>query len=108
MGFQSLSEFLRARCIDQEAVARPDNETWSTMIERIKPIGRVSVVDEETFDWFLECLPPKFMFKGGFAFAEGAEPLRLFWKRKGRYLTRHLTWDETQEFCRLAGIPLPC
>ena len=78
------------------------------MIERVKPLGRVSVIDDETFDWFLDCLPPKAMFKGGFVFAEGAEPLRLFWKRKGRCFTRQLTWNETDEFCRLAGIPIPC
>ncbi len=107
MAANSLQEFLRTHCLDKEVVPRPENEAWHAMIERIEPHGRVSIVDNETFDWFLECLPPKAMFGGGFAFAEGAEPLRLFWKRKGQCFTRHLTWEETQEFCRLAGIPLP-
>ena len=107
MAASSLLEFLRARCLDHEVVPRPDNETWTALIERITPLGRVCVVDDETFDWFLECLPPKAMFKGGYAFAEGAEPLRLFWKRKGQCFCRQLTWEETQEFCRLVGIPIP-
>ena len=37
-----------------------------------------------------------------FAFAEGAESLKLFWARDGKHFVRPLTWDETQEFCRLA------
>ncbi len=107
MAFQSLREFLRAYCSVTFAVARPVSESWQNMIARIRPLGRVSVVDEETFDWFLECLPPKEMFTGGYAFAEGAEPLRLFWKQKGLCYARQLTWEETQEFCALAGIPIP-
>jgi hypothetical protein len=103
----SLREFLRARLSEQDAVARPDEESWQAMIDRIRPLGRVSVVDDETFDYFLDCLPPKTMFKGGFAFAEGAEPLRLFWRRNGMSYTRQLSWDETHEFCCLADIPVP-
>jgi hypothetical protein len=89
-----------------EVIPRPDDEQWAAMIERIHVPGRVCEIDEETYDWFLECLPPKWM-GAGFAFAEGAEPLKLFWKNAGRYFVRQLTWDETQAFCRLARIPLP-
>lgn len=43
-----------------------------------------------------------------FAFAEGAEALRLFWQdHRDCYCARQLTWEETRTFCRLAGIPLP-
>ena len=58
--------------------------------------------------WFLECLPPRWQSGGVFAFAEGAEPIRLFARDGQRYLVRQLTWEETQSFCALAGIPLPC
>ena len=77
------------------------------MRARMSVTGRHAEIDEETWTWFLECLPPKFMGGGYFAFAEGAEPLRIFWKRGGRFFVRPLTWDETQVFCRLAHIPLP-
>ncbi len=77
------------------------------MIERISVPARVCEIDEETYDWFLECLPPRWMSASAFAFAEGAEALRLFWKQNGCFFVRQLTWDETQTFCRLAQIPLP-
>jgi hypothetical protein len=89
-----------------KVVPRPAGEDWAAMIERIHVSGRVCEIDEETYDWFLECLPPKWM-GSGFAFAEGAEPLKLFWKQKGRFFVRQLTWDETRTFCRLAKIPIP-
>ena len=48
------------------------------------------------------------MGNGGFAFGEGADPLRLFWAMNtqfGRqYFCRQLTEDETTLFCRLARI----
>ena len=46
-----------------------------------------------------------------FAFAEGQDPLQLFWAR-GRgvgesadYFTRRLSDDEIARFCRLTGLP---
>ena len=51
--------------------------------------------------------PWTYLLVGFFAFAEGAEPLRLFWQKADRYFCRQLTWPETQTFCRLAAIPLP-
>jgi hypothetical protein len=102
----TLREFL-AELRNAEVIVRPENEEWRTTIERMSVPGRIAEVDETTFDWFLDCLPPKWM-GDGFAFAEGAEPLRYFWKRNGRYFVRQLTWDETESFCRFAGISLPC
>jgi hypothetical protein len=90
-----------------EIVPRPPDETWDQMIARICVPGRACVIDEDTYDWFLECLPPQWMGACGFAFEEGKEPLRLFWAKDDQYFVRQLTWPETQEFCRLACIPEP-
>ena len=32
---------------------------------------------------------------------------RLFWRTSDQHFCRPLTWDETQEFCRLARISVP-
>ena len=69
--------------------------------------GKIAAIDEETFWYFLEVLPPKYQKAHLFAFAEGAEALRLFWRKAEAYFCRQLTWDDTTEFCRLARIPLP-
>jgi hypothetical protein len=90
-----------------ETVPRPDNEEWKALIERISVPGKIAEIDEETWWYFLEVLPPKFQRGNLFAFAEGAEPLRLFWRNGERHFCRQLTWDETQQFCSLARIPLP-
>jgi hypothetical protein len=90
-----------------EHVPRPDHEEWSALIARISLPGRIADIDEETFFYFLEVLPPKYQSGSTFAFAEGAEPLRLFWQKGGRYFCRQLSWDETKQFCRLARISLP-
>lgn len=88
-------------------IPRPPDEDWAGMIARTSREGVVCAIDEETYDYFLEVLPPKYQ-ENGFAFAEGAEPLRLFWKAKpDLFYCRQLTWDETREFCRLAHISLP-
>jgi hypothetical protein len=89
-----------------DIVPLPDNEPWHDTMQRICVDERVSEIDEETFDWFLECLPPKYQ-GAGFAFAEGAEPLKYFWQDHGRFYARQLTNDETAVFCRLAQIPVP-
>jgi hypothetical protein len=88
-------------------VPRPPNEEWAAMIARTARAGVICEIDEEIYDYFLDVLPPKYLGRG-FAFAEGAEPLRYFWHvNPASYFCRQLTWDETQEFCRLAEIPVP-
>jgi len=42
----------------------------------------------------------------GFAFGEGMDYVRLFWKSEGKFLSRQLTREENVTFCRLAGIGL--
>src|SRR5438552_10877859 len=90
-----------------ETVPRPDNEEWKSMIGRISVPGTIAEIDEGAFWYFLEVLPPKFQRGSVFAFAEGAEPLRLFWQKSDHYFCRQLTWDETKAFCRLSGTSFP-
>lgn len=86
---------------------RADGESWPRMVERISATGVVAEVDEDTFGYFLNVLPPRWLGRGGFAFGEGADPLRLFWTAgRGRFRCRQLDDREHQAFCRLAGIGL--
>jgi hypothetical protein len=103
---KDLKQFLS--CLSNaEHVPRPDNEEWAAMIPRISTPGKIADIDEETYWYFLEVLPPKFMGGSCFPFAEGAEPLRFFWHSSEQYFCRQLTWDETKQFCSLAHIDLP-
>ena len=73
-------------------------------------LGTVAVgatIEEATYRYFLEVLPPHYQADGVFAFAEGREPLRVFIYSYGCYYARQLTWQETEEFCAAAHIPLP-
>jgi hypothetical protein len=90
-----------------EIVPRPDNEEWGAMINRISIPGKIAEVHEETYYYFLEVLPPQYQNGNVFAFAEGTEELRVFWRTKGQFFCRQLTMDETVTFCHLANIPLP-
>lgn len=85
---------------------RPPDEQWAGMIASISTPGRAAEIDEETYDYFLDVLPPRWMGEG-FMFAEGAEALRYFWKANGRCFCRLTTWEETVAFCAAAGIHTP-
>ncbi len=85
----------------------PDGEEWPALIERISQPEKAAEVTEEVFDYWLEVLPPHWMGAGGFCFAEGMEPFRLFWSQGGRFFTRQLSWEETLCFCKFAGINPP-
>lgn len=88
---------------------RPDSTDWKVHIEHISVPGRVAVINEEEWDYWLEVLPPKWMNGSHFCFAEGAEAFRLFWydRPSDQHRMRQLTWDETKTFCQLARISLP-
>jgi hypothetical protein len=103
----TLGEFLAALKAG-EPVPLPDDEEWKGMVERTTAPGRVCQVDEETYWYFLEVLPPRWMGRGaGFAFGEGADHVRLFWRGPDEtYFCRQLTADENARFCTLANIPL--
>ncbi len=102
----TLGEFL-ARIQQVETIACPAAEEWADLINRISVPGRISEVTQETYWYFLEVLPPKHMRCSMFAFAEGAEAIRLFWRKNQSHYCQQLTDDETQAFCRLAKIPVP-
>jgi hypothetical protein len=102
----TLGEYV-AQLQQADVIPRPEDEDWPALIARISLPGQIAAIDEETFWYFLEVLPPKYQRGGLFAFAEGAEALRLFWQKGDRYFCRQLTWDETTIFCRLARISLP-
>jgi len=89
-----------------DVVAQPGGEIWSARMQRISVPGQIAEIDENTYEWFLDCLPPHWQGRG-FAFAEGREALRYFYGQDGRYFVRQLTWEETKTFCKAAGIPLP-
>ena len=102
----SLSAFIRYLKAGTPAPL-PEREGWSDMIRRTTAPGALCQVDEETYDYFLDVLPPRWMGNGGFAFGEGADHLRLFWKGPGdTYFSRQMTAEENVTFCRLAGIGL--
>lgn len=73
---------------------------------KAKP-GTVAEVDEETYFYFLEVLPPHFLAGPVFGFAEGFTPYTLFWQSGSRYFARQLTRDETDRLAQLTGIPRP-
>ena len=100
----ALGEFL-ARLKDPgstPAVPRPEDESWPQMIARTTVPGRLCAVDLETYDYFLDVLPPRWMGRG-FAFAEGGDDIRLYWKAGGQCFCRQLSAEETDEFYRLIG-----
>lgn len=64
--------------------------------------GKTEEITLEAFDYFLEVLPPVFMgkkftfrdgqtVKASFGFAEGYEPITVFWTENGRYFCRRST-----------------
>ena len=102
----TLAEFVN-RLKAGRLVPRPPDEPWTPMIERTGQPGRVCEVDEETYDYFLDVLPPRWMgSRSIFAFGEGADHVRLFWTSGGRWYCRQLSHEENTTFCRLAGIGL--
>jgi hypothetical protein len=82
----------------------PHREDWSDLIRRISTPEVVCEIDRETYDYFLDVLPPRWLNGRRFAYGEGADFLRLFWTVGGRFFSRQLTAVEHRTFCRLAGI----
>ncbi len=67
--------------------------------------GSILAIDEETFFYYLEVLPPRFQRGGEFCFAEGSGSFLYFWKSsKDVYYARPLSDEETDTFCRLAKV----
>lgn len=102
----TLGDFV-AQLKQAETVPRPATEEWAALIQRISVPAVIAEIDEDTYDYFLDVLPPKYQRGGLFAFAEGAEALRLFWQHDERYFCRQLTEAETAQFCHIVRISIP-
>ena len=75
------------------------------VMERTRVENTIHEINEETYWYFLEVLPPKWFNGNLFAFAEGQEPLRLHWRhRDERYFCRQLTDEQTNQFCDAVGL----
>lgn len=93
---------------DTTCLFLPDSaEAWDDLMKRVSTAGVVAEIKEETYDYFLDVLPPRWMGSRCFCFAEGAEALRYFYQSSGRFFCRQMTWEETVSFCAAAGIPTP-
>ncbi len=102
---ESAKHFLISLTRDAPISKQPEEEEWHATVERLSSAGRIAEITEETWFHFLEVLPPKLHCGRAFAFAEGQEPLRLFWHRRGKYYGRQLTQEETNRVCDLTGLP---
>ena len=88
-----------------DVVPLPDGElTHQQRIEAMSRVGRIVAIDEDKWWWwFLEVLPPRWMNGSAFAFAEGWDCFRLFWKPRNEFFVRQLSEAETDLFCQLSG-----
>ncbi len=72
-------------------------------IEAMSQQGRIVAIDAETWWWYLDVLPPRWMRGDAFVFAEGYDRFRLFWRRGEEHFVRQLSEEETVRFCKLSG-----
>jgi hypothetical protein len=84
------------------ATSLPGNESWPELIQRISVPGRINEITEDVYWYFLEVLPPRLFNGNRFCFAEGDEPLRLFWRRGRHYFCRQLTQQESDYVSELS------
>lgn len=62
---------------------------WKELIKAMDSGKRV-LISESVYYYFLEVLPPVWMFKGGFYFAEGAEMLKRFAQSADGYTVQQI------------------
>ena len=101
---ESLNTLIHELMSAEATTKLPDGEAWEAMIARIKTPQAIHQISEETYWYFLEVLPPKWMNGRYYCFAEGVEPLQLFWEERGEFRTRLLSWEETYRFCDAVGL----
>ena len=91
-----------------ELTALPREELYEDLLKRITTEGQIAEISEDSFEGFAasEVHAPMYVNGALFALAFVAEPLKLFWKEGCQHFCRQLSWDETHEFCGLAGISL--
>ena len=92
-------EFFRDLLRAEPKVVSEDDVPW------FEP-GKLYEIDEKTYWYFLELIPPRWMQGNVFAFGEGSGPFRLFWQVQNAYFARELTDDETRTFCELTRVSL--
>jgi hypothetical protein len=79
-----------------EPVPLPSEEEWAEMLARTAHPGRVCEIDEATYQHFRWAQISRWSAPTGeWAFADGDDPLRLFWKAGGRFYCRQLTPKES-------------
>ena len=101
---EGLVDVLLSLTTNAEMTEQPGGEEWDAMIQRITTEGRINAISEETWFYFLEVLPPRLHGGSWFAFAEGDESLRVFWRQRGSHYCRQLTWEETHRVCDASGL----
>lgn len=81
-----------------------NSDELATRVAAASP-GNVVQIDEETYFYYLEVLPPRFQMSCQFFFGEGTGPFIFLWRAStGIYYARPLSDEETDEFCRLAKV----
>ena len=102
----TLSQFIN------ELTSREDRVPFIPDMDRENPPtfpeGTVLPITEESYWYFLDLLPPRWMRSYGFVFGEGSGRLIYFWEQ-GRhpeksYFGLQLSDEESQTFYELAGI----
>ena len=68
--------------------------------------GTTMEIKEETYYEKLDLLPPRYMGGNLFAFGEGAGSFSIFWQQGKKFYVHHLSQDDTETFCQLAGLAL--
>lgn len=73
--------------------------------------GRIREIEQHVYFWYLNDLPPRWLWRRCFCTSEGVRPFRLFWAnesgcfvRRRRYFVRRLTWEQTYRICELARL----
>jgi hypothetical protein len=102
---ESLHDYLCKLTSDVPAEPKPEGEAWPEMIARISVTGRIAQISDGVWEYFLDVLPPRLMGRNYFCFAEGQEPLRIFWRQRGACFVRQLTRAESNRVCDLSGLP---
>lgn len=74
-----------ARLQGADVVPRFEGEEWPALITRISIPGQIAAIDEETFWYFLEVLPPKYQRSNLFAFLCGRP-------HKKAYVAQSVMW----------------
>jgi hypothetical protein len=101
----SLDEVYSELSCAAEVTKQPAEEDWYAFAERISVPGRINEITEDAYQFFLESSPPKLLGTSRFCWADGEQPLRVFWTTDGRYYCRQLTRQETNRLCDASGLP---